>query len=77
MPSLRGDYAALDERRARASIIVTHPITFAGPVVAQAPPAPWVSTVLAPISFFSAWTLPCTAAPRLITCDDLVRGQDT
>jgi len=32
---------------------VTHPVTFAGPVLAEATGIPWVSTVLAPASFMS------------------------
>jgi UDP:flavonoid glycosyltransferase YjiC (YdhE family) len=37
---------------------VTHPITFAGPLVAERYQIPWVSTVLAPMSFFSVYDLP-------------------
>ena len=68
IPSLRADYAGLDAVAASGiDLIVTHPITFAGPIVAQARRIPWVSTVLAPISFFSATDLPALpAAPRLV-----------
>src|SRR6185503_256316 len=48
LPSLDADYAALDLAAQRAEVMVTHPITFAAPVVAQARGLPWVSTVLAP-----------------------------
>ena len=37
---------------------MTHPICFAGPLVAQKTGMPWVSTVLAPASLFSAYVPP-------------------
>jgi len=58
MRSVRSDYAALDAAAHDADLIVTHPITFAAPIVAQARAMPWVSTVLAPMSFFSATDVP-------------------
>ena len=58
MPSLRADYAALDAAARDVDLIVTHPITFAGPIIAQARALPWVSTVLAPMSFFSPTDVP-------------------
>ena len=67
MPSLRADYAALEAAAAGAALLVSHPITFAAPILAQAHGLPWVSTVLAPISFFSATDLPVLpGAPRLV-----------
>jgi UDP:flavonoid glycosyltransferase YjiC (YdhE family) len=66
MPSLRSDYAALDAAARDADLIVTHPITFAGPIIAQARALPWVSTVLAPMSFFSPTDVPVLSpAPSL------------
>jgi UDP:flavonoid glycosyltransferase YjiC (YdhE family) len=66
LPSLDADYAALDLAAQRADLMVTHPITFAAPIVAQARRLPWVSTVLAPLSFFSATDVPVLApAPYL------------
>ena len=66
MPSLRADYAALDAAARDADLIVTHPITFAGPIIAQARALPWVSTVLAPMSFFSPTDVPVLSpAPYL------------
>jgi len=58
MPSLRSDYVALDHAARDVDLMVTHPITFAAPVIAQARGLPWVSTVLAPMSFFSATDVP-------------------
>ena len=66
MRSLRSDYTALDAAARDADLMVTHPITFAAPIVAQARGLPWVSTVLAPMSFFSATDVPVLApAPYL------------
>jgi len=67
MPSLHADFVALEAAARDADLIVTHPITFAAPIVAQAHRLPWVSTVLAPISFFSAIDVPVIpAAQRLV-----------
>lgn len=44
-----------------ADLLVTHPITFAGPVVAAETGVPWISSVLAPMSFFSPHDLPVFA----------------
>ena len=66
LPSLEADYAAPDHAAQQADVMVTHPITFAGPIVAQARRLPWISTVLAPMSFFSATDAPVLApAPYL------------
>ena len=45
----------LSEAFEGADLLVTHPITFAGPMVAQVTGIPWVSSVLSPIIFFSAY----------------------
>jgi rhamnosyltransferase subunit B len=66
LPSLRADYEALDHAAHDADLMVTHPITFAAPIVAQKRGLRWVSTVLAPMSFFSATDIPVLApAPYL------------
>ena len=57
-PYVREGYAELLQAVAGADLLVTHPITFAGPLVAQKTGIPWVSTVLAPASFFSAYDPP-------------------
>src|SRR5690606_28953455 len=41
-----------------AAMLISHPITFAAPIVAEERRVPWVSTVLAPASFFSVHDLP-------------------
>jgi rhamnosyltransferase subunit B len=66
LPSLRNDYMALDRVAQHADVMVTHPITFAAPIVAQRRGLRWISTVLAPLSFFSATDAPVLApAPYL------------
>lgn len=67
MPSLRQSYDELCEAAVGADLLVTHPATFAGPVLAQQRELPWVATALAPMSFFSASDLPAfPPAPRLV-----------
>jgi MGT family glycosyltransferase len=53
-PHLRDAYDDLDAVVAGADLLLTHPLPFVGPLVAQKRKLPWVSSVLAPISFFSA-----------------------
>src|SRR3954467_13956459 len=47
-PVVRRDYDVLDAAARDVDLIVTHPVTFAGPLVAQVRHLPWTSTVLAP-----------------------------
>ena len=66
MPKLEETYEQLRTSIAGADLLITHPITYAGPIVAEQARLPWLSTVLAPLSFFSAHdpaVLP--TAPRL------------
>ncbi len=57
-PFLREGYDDLLQAVAGADLLLTHPITFAGPLVAQTTGIPWVSSVLAPVSFMSAYDPP-------------------
>ncbi|MEK6278763.1 MAG: nucleotide disphospho-sugar-binding domain-containing protein [Acidobacteriota bacterium] len=41
-----------------ADLLLTHPLPLVGPIVAQKRRLPWVSSILAPISFFSAYDPP-------------------
>jgi rhamnosyltransferase subunit B len=67
MPALRDSYEQLKEAARGADLLVSHPVTFAAPVLADKMDLPWVSTVLAPISFFSTTDLPAfPPAPRLV-----------
>jgi UDP:flavonoid glycosyltransferase YjiC (YdhE family) len=67
MPTMRQTYEELREAAADADVLVTHPGAFAAPVLAAERKLPWVATVLAPMSFFSATDFPVPPpAPRLV-----------
>ena len=57
-PAVRDSYADLQKAVAGADLLVTHPAAPAGPLVARKTGIPWVSTVLAPFSFYSAYDPP-------------------
>ncbi len=57
-PFVRDGYDDLLQAVAGADLLLTHPISLAGPLVAQTTGIPWVSSVLAPVSFFSAYDPP-------------------
>jgi rhamnosyltransferase subunit B len=66
MPHLRQSYDDLTKAVRDADLLVTHPATLAAPVVAELQKLRWVSTVLAPTSFFSVHDTPVLApAPRV------------
>jgi UDP:flavonoid glycosyltransferase YjiC (YdhE family) len=66
MPKLRETYGQLRTAVDGADLLVNHPITYAGPIAAEQARIPWLSTVLAPLSFFSASDPPVLPmAPRL------------
>ena len=48
----------------QADLILTHPIAFAGVMAAEKLGLPWISSVLAPISFLSAWIRRCLRLHR-------------
>jgi rhamnosyltransferase subunit B len=54
LPHLHDVYDDLNVAVDGADLLLTHPLPLIGPVVAQVRKVPWVSSVLAPISFFSA-----------------------
>ena len=58
LPALRDSYEDLAVAAEGCDLLVSHPITFAAPVVARERALPWASTVLAPMSFFSRHDLP-------------------
>ncbi len=51
---VRESYEDLSEAIEGADILVTHPITFAGPLLAQKTGIPWASSLLSPLVLFSA-----------------------
>src|SRR5215203_3836826 len=57
-PAVRDSYADLTKAIAGADLLVTHPAAPAGPLVARKTGIRWVSTVLAPFSFYSAYDPP-------------------
>lgn len=52
-PFVKDSYEDLREATRDADLLVTHMLTFAGPALAEKTGIPWISTILAPISFFS------------------------
>lgn len=57
-PAVRESYKDLLAAVAGADLLVTHPAAPAGPLVGRKTGMPWISTVLAPFSFFSAYDPP-------------------
>lgn len=54
LKDLRDVYDDLNDAVNGADLLLTHPLPLVGPLVAQKRKLPWVSSVLAPISFLSA-----------------------
>lgn len=55
LPHLRDIYADLDAVTDDADLLLTHPLPFAGTMIAEKKRLPWVSSVLAPASFLSVY----------------------
>jgi len=67
VPALRQTYEELRRAAAGADVIVSHPLTFAAPALAESQGLPWASTLLAPLGFFSVTDLPVfPVAPWLV-----------
>ncbi len=62
LPPIRTNYDNLLQAASEADLLVTQMLAFAGPLVAEKTGIPWVSTVLAPLSFFSSRDSPILAA---------------
>lgn len=58
MPSLREQFDELGAILPGADVLVSHPVTFAAPILAEEKGVRWLSTVLAPLSFFSVTDFP-------------------
>lgn len=71
VPHVREAFDQLHEAARDAELIVTHPVTFAGPLVARATERPWLSAVLAPSSMFSLTDFP--VFPPAVTLARLLR----
>ena len=61
MPGVARAYDDLRAAVADADLVVSHPVTFALPVLCEELGRPWASYVLAPMSFFSAHDVPVFA----------------
>jgi rhamnosyltransferase subunit B len=57
-PAVRDSYNDLLEAVKDADLLVTHPAAPAGPLIGRKTGMPWISTALAPLSFFSAYDMP-------------------
>ena len=57
-PAVRDSYADLLAAVKDADLLLTHPAAPAGPLVGRKTGMPWISSVLAPLSFFSAYDMP-------------------
>jgi rhamnosyltransferase subunit B len=57
-PAIRESYSDLLAASEGADLLITHPAAPAGPMVGHKTGMPWISTVLAPLSFFSAYDPP-------------------
>lgn len=62
LPNLEHTVEDLTEAVRGADLLVTHPASLAGPIVAEEQGLPWASSVLAPMSFFSRFD-PIVPAP--------------
>jgi UDP:flavonoid glycosyltransferase YjiC (YdhE family) len=65
LPALRDTHADTLAAAEGADVVVTHPLAFTAPIVAAERRVPWISTVLAPLSFFSRHDFPVlSTVPR-------------
>jgi len=72
MPHLRDSYDDMSTAAQGADLLVSHAITFATPLIAEKQGIPWISTCLAPTSFFSIYDPPVLAPmPALSLLDFL------
>ena len=55
IPHLRDIYSDLDAATEGADLLLTHPLPFAGTMIAEKKKLPWISSVLAPASFLSVY----------------------
>src|SRR5690606_862835 len=58
LPHLERTYEELRQAAAKADLLLSHPVTYAAPVLAEREKLRWAATVLAPMLFFSVTDLP-------------------
>jgi len=63
MPMLQQCYDDLAEAARNIDVVVSHPLSFAAPVLCEKRDLPWADSVLAPLSFFSSDDPPLVAIP--------------
>ena len=61
MPQVRLAYEDLRNAARGADLLISHPLAFALPLVAQKHGLPWVATILSPLSFMSCYDPPVIA----------------
>jgi rhamnosyltransferase subunit B len=71
---LRASYEDLAAAADGADVLVSHPLTFAIPMIAEQRGMPWASTVLSPISFFSRYDVPVPPPAPWIKRFDRIPG---
>lgn len=74
IPHLRESLEDLRVAIRGADLLITHPITFAGPILAELEGLPWVSSVMAPMSFVSRHDLPVFTPFRWMKTLDRIPG---
>ncbi len=62
LPHLKDSYEDLTQVVQGADLLITHPIVFAGPIIAEKTGIRWISSVLSPMSFMSAFDPPVLPA---------------
>jgi len=66
MPHIRASYTDLLRAAEGASLLVSHPLTYATPLVAEMLGRPWASTMLAPLGFASSYDPPVLPGVPLV-----------
>ena len=62
-PAIRDSYEDLKNALPSHDVVVSHVLTFAAPLLARQSGVPWVSSILAPLSFFSRTDPPLVSLP--------------
>ena len=66
LPALRDSYDDLRDAARDCDVLVTHPLVYAGPILADATDMPWASTALSPLPFLSTYDPPILSPLRSI-----------
>ena len=83
MPHIRATYHDLKQAVKGGSLLISHHLSFAASLIAETTNINWISTVLSPLSFLSAYNLsphtlmnksPLEAALQQVTAESILRG---